>query len=281
MDNEVQDNIWESADEDATSVNDGNPDESEGNNDAQPSGDELTPAEQARFQKMWAEHEKKLAEAIAKGDTKNGVYTGMQRLVAERERANAALRQDIAALQEQISGAGDAFDWIAETVLEALPEADRDRAKLALFERRDKAAAERAKQANQQRQAQQTSQQAPNEPDGDEVMKAIHARIEAFVNDRKAKTKAMGLDPDDKAIDYGNDEDSFFDRLAKWEASVEKAKASKDDARVAGVRQNIEVSPTRSGGGGTPVPYGDDGIDGLRRASLGRLSEMRRKAGIV
>jgi hypothetical protein len=82
--------------------------------------------------------------------------------------------------------------------------------------------------------------------DFEEQLKKVLAEAQESLEDT---VRSHGLDPKDKGLDYGKDEDGFAARLKKLNQSITKTKAEKDEKDVDSVRQKGPVPPTRTGGG--------------------------------
>ena len=202
-------------------------------------------------------------------------YKGLQRNVSAKDREilelKKALAMNSAYSKSGIEDADEAFQWMAETVLAALPDDARKQAELAFKERKANLAMRRLASAQQAPQAQARG----NDSDDEDVPDWVRERIQKFVNvARKSATRA-GLDPDDKSLDYGNDNDGLVERLEAFEESLEKAVAAKKDSRTERVRQKQEPVATRTSGGGSSPGANVSSRDPLRSGSSQRLRDIR------
>lgn len=275
---EVSDSVWNYEDEEDNLDN--VDDEGTGNekgSDSDSDGEELDPKLIAKLQKLMEAREVELAAAIESGDTKNGVYKGLQKSIGKKDR-------EIDDLRGQLREALDRFDryegnmediveglnWSSETLLGALPEDDQKSAKLALQERRVKL---RTTQLEKK-----TSAPAPEkrqESQSTEQPAWVTERIAKFVTGRQAAAVRAGVKADDPDLDYGTDEDGLVERLDKFDESLVKLLAKGDDQRIEGVRKRTEPVGTRSSGGGVPAVANNSGKSRLELASQERLKAIR------
>lgn len=248
----------------------------DGNEDSGLDEEFVDPVVAEAVEKLLAKREKELADAIARGDTKNGVYKGLQRHLSARERENQALqaqlRQALAQLEEYrsyIDELSEGLTWASNTMLSALPDDDRQSALLDLQARKAKLA---ERQLELRRQAMAS---AAAQPSGTEVPEYVRVGRQKFIEMSRDMAKRFGVDPDDSRLDYGDDEDPFITRYEKFHKSLQELIAEGAERRVAGVRQRVQPVGTRTGGGGG-VSSGPRRLS-LEEASRQVLSEIRRR----
>lgn len=276
---ETVDAVWSYEDEDDNLEDD--VDDSVNSNEegsgSEPEDDELDPKLIAKLQKLMEAREVELAAAIEAGDTKNGVYKGLQKSIGKKDREIDDLKGQLQAALERfdryegnMEDIVEGLNWSSETLLDALPEDDQKSAKLALQERRVKL---RTSQLEKRTTA--PAPAARQESQSTEQPAWVTERITKFVKSREAAAVRAGVKADDPALDYGTDEDALVDRLDKFEESLAKLLASGDDRRIAGVRKQTEPVGTRSSGGGAPSAASLSGKSRLEMASQERLKAIR------
>jgi hypothetical protein len=190
-------------------------------------------------------------EALLKEQIENnGAYKGMQtalnRNVQKFQQEVAARDQRIAELESRLNGAAEATDFIGAKFIAALPPEDRAAVEAELSARELKALRKEIADMKNPRPPAGVTQPVTNQDDWDEQLRIVLAEAKESLEDA---VKAHGLDPKDKGLDYGKDEDGFAKRLKALNASISKVKAAKDEADVDSVRQKTPVPPTRTGGG--------------------------------
>lgn len=248
-----------------------------GSNDDLDDGEELDPKLVAKLQKLMVAREAELAAAIESGDTKNGVYKGLQKSIGKKDKEIDDLRGKLQValdrfdryegnMEDMVEG----LNWSSETLLDALPEETQQSAKLALQERRVKLrTAQLDKRMAAPAPAQQPESQSTEQPAW------VTERIAKFVTGRQAAAVRAGVKADDPGLDYGTDEEGLVERLDKFEDSLAKLLASGDDKRIDAVRKRSEPVETRSYGGSMPVSSGVSGKSRLELAALERVKAIR------
>lgn len=214
---------WDNDDDDDAELNDDGDDE-------EFDTDRLTAAERKRYEKMRSSIEDSLVEAISKGDTNSGVYKGLQRVLASRDRELAAARTALAAISEETrvnSEKVDEVDFLKDIILNILD----DDSKKVFEDKYKQHQSNRKAQRNEAllqslvNQGQQFNQGfSQNNSVPDEI---VQYRKEA-TKTLKNFAKKMGVDPDDKELDYGNEEDVLLDRMTKLQASIERINDDED-----------------------------------------------------
>ena len=261
---------WLNGDEDESDDDDegGDPDED----------DDDDPEFTAKVTKAVEAREAALLEALENGDTKHPVYPKWQRVLARKDKQladqgalieNAVQRLE--ALDAQMAGSKAGFDWISSTVLDALGDDDRQAAELGARE---------ARLALGENLASRRPAPRP-QPQQQEVLPdfVIEGR-KKFLEGRQAAAKRAGVDPKDPSLDYGADNEAILVRLEKFEDSLTKAMATKNEKRIANVRQRPGNLPaTRASGdkGGKSKPFMPADATTLQRGSAARLRELLTK----
>lgn len=216
-------------------------------------GEEEVDEVERRVNERLARAQAELAEAIARGDVNNEVYKGLQRHLNQRDRKLAEAEQVLAdyanRLREYEDRFGDFEDvatWQAETLLDALPETDRVSAESKLTQRR----LQRQQQREHQR-AQGVSQSYQAQQQAEAMQRMWEERSAQFNDGLKQIAKAAGVEPD--GLDYGDPNEEFITRQAKFHTSLSKAIEAKQKAAleddVDSVRRKRKPVATRSGGG--------------------------------
>lgn len=238
----------------------------------------VDPEIESAVRKLLEKRERELADAIARGDTKNGVYKGLQRHLSAREKKIASLEAQLAqamaqleqyqALAEELT---EGLNWASNTMLESLPDDIRQTAMADLQARRAKLAEGRLA-----RKLQASTFAPPAQAGTGDVPDYVREGRKRFLEMSRNLAKRFGVDPDDPRLDYGDDDDSFVVRYEKFNQSLQELLGADDmEQRVANVRQRTQPVLTRSGsGGGASV--------GPRRMSLEEatrqvLHELRRR----
>jgi hypothetical protein len=275
-------NRWFSDDDEEVEEELGETDgEGEDANEGEESSNDLEPALKAQLEKLFAERETALAKSIEEGDQNNGVYKGLQRSMASKDRKIQELEatvtrasQVIEEIAGRIDGQGDISEWLKETVLDALGEDDRKIADGKLQERtlnRSRAQLDAAKARAQAPQ----SQAAPG--DDEQFQALIRERMAQFVTGRESTAKLFGVDPKDARLDYGKDDEGLIERTAKFDASLAKLLKEDQDGEetVNRVRPKTNRPATRSSGGGN-APASSSGASRLEQGADEYLRKIRR-----
>lgn len=166
----------------------------------------------------------------------------------DREYKNTLSAKDseLAQLREQLGGMQEGFQYLSGTLMGALPEEDRARIENELRERQLKNLTQKVQQLERRPQTQQVSELTD---DMNEVIERLRAETQESLED---VVKSHGLDPKDKGLDFGADEDSFPERLKKLNRSINQVKKAKDDEEVEAVKQKVPIAQTRISGGADP-----------------------------
>lgn len=189
-----------------------------------------------------------LVGELSRGDKDSPVYKGLQRVIASKDQQIQSLQMAQQALAQQMQAGFTSLStedqFLSAALIRNLPSAEQERIQRELSARKQ-AALEAQVRALQQPKP--PVPQYPQVPDPyEEQLKAARAEAEAVMRE---SVKEYGLDPDDKSLDYGSQDEVFAQRFKKLNSSIAKALKAKDDAVVAGVRQTVPMTPSRTGGG--------------------------------
>ena len=228
--------------------------------------------------------ETSLVDAIERGDTGNKVYKGLQTRLNERHKENEELRGQINWIANKLSvmeqGQGELgllSEWQRDILLEALDDKSKVEAsdKLERLKSGRKATQQeqfindlmsgkvQLPQREQQQYVPERNSQARPEAD---IVAQINAAKEKFIKGKREYAQTFGVNPDDPSIDYGNDDESFFDRQEKFDASLLKIlNVKKRISNVTGQRSGLTGIPDGSKG----IAVGGD--DALSKAANERI----------
>lgn len=270
---------WDEFDDQDGSQNDSNDDTNNDNDEFDV--EKLSPSERKRYEKMRKEIEDSIVEVLAKGDQNTGVYKGLQKVLANRDKETAAQRAEIQRLKAMLESTSDKtsdVDFALDTILDMLDE-DGKRAFLA---RRDQHNSKKAATKNEallkaildERTNPQPQQnwypygQEQETPELEQYRKEADTKLRNFV-------KRMGVDPNSRDLDYGDIREPLLTRMGKLEASIERLADEKDKQTIDSVREKpgTRVS-TRTN---TTAPRGKetDGASLLERAFATQVEKMR------
>lgn len=226
--------------------------------------------------------EEEVINALVEERTDSPFYKGMQKALSKRdrqlqevtqarERAEAALAE----LRAQQESLNEGMKFLSEKLFGSMSEEQRAEIVQELQVRRlDKI--EKDNQSLRERLNKPAAAPAPvtSESDGDEEFEALMKReVEEAVASMRDTAKEFGLDPADKRLDYGKDDEKFAVRFKKLNASIAAAIKANEEAEVDSVRPKAPITPTRSGEG--RAPDDSEGRTLLRRGSDKLLEEMR------
>lgn len=219
------------------------PDESQSAPNA-PAGEQgaETPAAETMTRKQVEAY---IAEHLAGDQRYAALQTALNRGHQKFQGEIAARDARIAELQSRLDGAAEATDFLGSKLIAALPDEDRAKVEAELRDRELKQVRKELAELKKPAASGNTPPPAYQD-DFEEQLKKVLAEAQESLEDT---VRSHGLDPKDKGLDYGKDEDGFAARLKKLNASITKAKAAKDEADTDSVRQKTPVPPTRTGGG--------------------------------
>lgn len=232
------------------------------------------------YDKIKAEAEKAVVEELVKEDTNSPFYKGMQKAMSRKDQELQETRMALSSLAQQIHSQGGASGEQAAT-LEVLTEAltemlDAD-GKAVLASRMNQKRESNKSTALEQQVAQLTRlvQQGQQRGVDPEEEKIKEYRRQATTK-LKAFAKRMGVDPEDKNLDYGNEEeDSLFDRMDKLERSIEKA-GSSDDDEIRKARRKLTPPQTRDDTGVRRRSSPTNGRSLIDEAAQSMVEKMRK-----
>ncbi len=230
----------------------------------------LDPTILKSVERILAEREAALVKAIESGDTKNGVYKGLQKQLSKRDRENIELKQQLEAAVaklQQFEGLADelteGLNWASDVMLGALPDEDKQSALQNLESRKSKLA---LKDLERRLKNPSGNRVTSSSGDGNLPEYVIEGRRK-FIEMSKATAERFGVDPDNGELDFGDDEDALIVRMEKFNSSLEKLlQDDKLEARVSALRKKTEPVTTRTGGSGGASA-------GTRRVSLDEVSD--------
>lgn len=186
-----------------------------------------------------------IAEYLSGDQRYAALQTALNRNIERFRREVAERDARIAELQARLEGTAEATDFIGAKLLAALP--DEDRAKVEA-ELRDRELRQLRKELAELKKPAMAGNPvaAQQYDDFEEQLKRVLIEARESLEDT---VRSHGLDPKDKALDYGREDEPFAARLKKLNASIVKAKAAKEEAETDRVRQKAPITPTRTGGG--------------------------------
>lgn len=245
----------------------------------QPEADAGTPDPDDDFKaRVRAEIEEEVINALAEERTDSPFYKGMQKTLSKRDRQlqeaeqrRALLETELQATKDQTSGLAEAVQYLSEKFFNNLPEDERNAVVAELQSKR----LERMEKQLAQRQSNPSPAPAPVTPEPDDDFEAVLRReVEEAVTSMRETAKEFGLDPNDKRLDYGKDDEKFAVRFRKLNASIRAAIKADEEAAVDEVRPKAPTTPTRTGTQGT-APDDTYGHSLLRRGADKLLADMR------
>lgn len=236
-----------------------------------------------------AEIEEQVVQAIINEDTNSGVYKGMQRVVSRHANENQRLareleaanlrayqqQQELAQMRSQVEELNPAIAFLGQTLMENLPDETRAAAvgKLQQISAERNTKAMQAQIAQLQQQAIRPVVVAPQpQVDDSALEEELNRRIAQHVQALQKTAADVGLDPADKRLDYGSDDDFPAVRAQKLTASI--AKVLKETNGELDSLKTGNREATRTSGGGLISP--DTGTSLLQRGAQKRLEMMRR-----
>lgn len=235
----------------------------------------LTPKERKRYEKMREEVENAVVAAIAQGDTKSEVYKGLQRVLAKRDRELEEARNALGHLIGRVSNVenNDNNEFLMNIFKEMLNDQDKQ-----VFEEKfqshknQKAQAQQQEvlaQLVQQQQAQRLGYTRYGEEEANEEL--VQYRKQA-TDKLKAFAKKMGVDPNSRELDYGDEMEPLLTRMDKLSASIEKVQEGNDEEDIKSVRRKVNAPKTKTDTG----PRGTVGTDILERGTREMLAALRK-----
>lgn len=208
-------------------------------------------------------------------------YKGIQRALARRDAEAANLRKQLeeslarqAKYEEDLSSINAATNLNWQVLNSNLEDESRKEAELALLRQREQYRIEQQARAQQRPQA--TPQQA--EPEAWEINLAAAVEREAglFESGLQELAQLAGVDPKSPALDYGQANETFNERVKRFNASLRTAKEATEEAEVQAVRGKT-VATRGANGGDTPVA--NTGLSDLQLGASQRSAQFRQLIG--
>lgn len=241
--------------------------------------EDLTPSERKKYEKMRAEIENSLVEAIAKGDTKSGVYKGLQKVLAKRDVQVAQLSNALAEVYNKIGTVeekGGDVEFLTSVLREMLDDDSKKvfEDKFSQFQSSKKAT--KNEQLLQQLLQGQQRGSIPQYGSSEEDETITKYKQEA-TKKLKEFAKKMGADPESGKLDFGDEDEPLLTRMNKLSASIERANAEDDEStdRVRRKGSRPETRTRRDPGGRDEDEYNIDDI--LSRGSQKMVELMRKR----
>lgn len=187
-------------------------------------------------------------------------YKALQRAMAkaDREHKGALSTKDaeLAAMREQLQSMQEGMTYLSGTLMTALPDEDRARVEADLRQKQIETLSRKVQQLDRRPQT------APVMQMSDEIEETIQRLQKETQESLEDVVREHGLDPKEKGLDFGADEDSFPARLKKLNASVKQVKKAKEDADVESVKPKVPLATTRTTGGADAGDgFGKDFLD--------------------
>jgi hypothetical protein len=238
--------------------------------------EKLSASERKKYERMRKEVETAIVEEIAKGDTKSGVYKGLQQVLAKRDRELAETRAALAQVHGRVTSVedkGSEVDFLYNIVRDML---DEDGKKV-LEARKEQFSSSRSTKKNedllkmllQERSNPQPAYYPYGQPE--EPPEQVQYRKDAEAK-LKNLAKMAGVDPNSKDLDMGDIGEPLLIRMGKLEASIERLK----DKDIDSVRDSGNRTQTRTD---TPSPRRREPVDARNLLDIGaaKMIEEARK----
>ena len=236
FDEDEEDDSWDEEDDEETEEDE---DDEDGEDDADEIDEKLV--EQIKSQTV-----KTIVEAIASGDSDNEVYKGLQRVISQKDKKITELENALTRVADKFEAddenreeRDEVLTFLLENYVELIGE---DEAKVKLGGLQAKVQERRIKKLEERQnkpQRQQTSNDTVD-PQLETYKKQALETLREYATD-------MGVDPDDKTLDYGVFEDGVVGRMSKLKASIKKVKAESDDTKsVTAKKKKRPVTRTSS-----------------------------------
>lgn len=236
--------------------------------------------ERKKYEKMREDIENSVVNALAEGDPDGKFYKGLQRVLAKRDRELSETRSALASLLQRFGIVEDNaqdLEFMKNIVKDMLDEDSRpvmeERYKSFKTQKQQEAWMNQIQwQQQQAQQAQQMGYQRYGTEDDDEQIRQYRKQATEKL---KAFARKAGIDPNDKELDYGTEDEPLLARMDKLANSIEKISQG-DDEDIEDVRQRTPRAKTRTNNdtklGGENNEYGRDL---LSRGSAQMLNKMR------
>jgi hypothetical protein len=207
-------------------------------------------------------------------------YKGIQRALARRDAEMAALRQQYeqslarqAKYEEDLASINAATNLNWKVLNSNLEDESRKEAELALLRQREQFRNEQQARAQQRPQA-----TAQPEPEAWEINLAAAVEREAglFESGLQELAQLAGVDPKSPALDYGQANETFNERVKRFNTSLRTAQKATEEAEVQAVRGKT-VATRGANGGETPVS--NSGLSDLQLGASQRSAQFRQLIG--
>ena len=178
----------------------------------------------------------------------NEGYKGLQRAFNKSndayQRQLAAKDAELAALKSQTSEMAEGLDYLSNKFIRVLP--PEQQAEMADELRQRKIVALEKDVANM-RQAMVAPAQ-PQQFDNEQLEAQMKAILKEAQESLEETARDRGLDPKDKGLDYGAENETFAARLKRLNASIKKLEKDREEKDLADVRPKSATTPTRTTG---------------------------------
>ena len=228
------------------------------------------------------EVEESVIEAIANGDTNSGVYKGLQRVLARRDRELEQTRNVLADVVNRLQGAdleGSNIQFL-ESVLQDMLDDD---GKKEFNNRKNNFVQQKENKARNQVIDAMLRGQMPapsgvqlygKGPSLEDDPTIAQYRKEATNSLKKIVEKA-GIKVDAAGLDFGDENEPLVVRMGKLASSIERVKAAEEEEAVGSVRRKGNLPNTRQ----NSTPAGARELSGraLVERGMAKQIEMMRK----
>lgn len=255
----------------------------EDENDEEFEIEHLSPRERKKYEKMRESIENAVVNALAEGDSDGKFYKGLQRVLAKKDRELYETRDALGSLLQRfgiIEDKAQDLDFMKNIIKDMLDDESKEifDNKYQGFKTKREQEALAEQQRNflyQQQMANQLGYQRYG-TDDDESEAQIRQYRKQATEKLKAFAKKAGIDPNDKDLDYGTEDEPLLVRMDKLASSIEKI-SSEEDEEIDYVRPRQRVKPsTRT----RNESAGDDSVavgrDLISKASAQMIEKMRK-----
>lgn len=255
--------------------------EQDDGNDEEFNVDKLSTSERKKYDKMRQTIEDSLVEAISNGDTKSGVYKGLQKVLAKRDRELAETRNALAGVMGRV-GTVEEKGGDVEFLTGVLKEMLDDDSKKVFEDKFNQFQSSKKANKNEQmlNHLLQQGQQRGGIPQYGNMNPEEDDQITQYKKEATKKlqefAKKMGADPKGGKLDFGDEDEPLLVRMNKLSASIERVN-DEDDEDIEKVRRKTSRPDTRT----KRDPGGRDDDDSivnniLSRGTQSMVSKMRK-----
>lgn len=188
-----------------------------------------------------------IVNAIASGDQTNKVYTGLQRVINRKDKEIDELKKALDTVvtkldtdDEDRGNQGEVLKFLLEQFVEIVGE---DEAKGKLNALQTGLQSKRIEKLEKQQSNPRPQRQQPSQDEDEQLKEYKRVSMETL----QEYAEDMGVDPEDKKLDYGAFEDGIANRMKKLKASIQEIKKEKS---ITGKGKSKPVTKT----GATSVP---------------------------